>query len=202
MTDNSVTLRDPPSALVLSNQLEPHENLCAALGISGWNFENVTVEAKIPAFALQQDAALIVLNLPGSHDILDSYTQALRSAPGSIAAVPILALQRASSNDGPIPIHVDGFLMDQMAPDSIVRELERWRPVSLEPTKRIAEMFGHGPTASMIERLARRLEPALASMERGVIDRSEAHRLAGLCGTLGFGQAHAAWLDISLGTSQ
>ena len=36
-------------------------------------------------------------------------------------------------------------------------------------------------------------------LDQGYFDKAEAHRLAGLCGTLGFGQAHAAWLDLSLG---
>lgn len=69
----------------------------------------------------------------------------------------------------------------------------------MEPTRRIAAMLGDGPIAGMIERLARRLEAALVDVEAGAIDKAEAHRLAGLCGTLGFGQAHAAWLDLSVG---
>ncbi|RYG86172.1 MAG: hypothetical protein EON59_10605 [Alphaproteobacteria bacterium] len=142
---------------------------------------------------------MVLLDLEDASVLASECAVALRSLAAPSAAVPILALCSSAHEIDPISINVDAIIDRATSSDSLVEQLDLWRPVSLEPTRRIAKMFGPGPIAGMIERLARRLEPALANLAQGVIDRPEAHRLAGLCGTLGFGQAHAAWLDLSLG---
>lgn len=124
----------------------------------------------------------------------------LRGVPGPSHAAPVLALAAQNERQtDPKSSRVDSLLPRSLSEKAVVRALEDWRPVSLEPTRRIVAMFGSGPIAGMMQRLALRLEAALAQLDRGRFDKAQAHRLAGLCGTLGFAQAHAAWLDLSLG---
>jgi hypothetical protein len=166
---------------------------------SGWNLIIAETVLDTRSIAMKQPISLVLLDLADTTVIAPERALALRSIAAPSAAAPILALSSSAHEIDPISIHVDAIINRAISSDSLVQQLQQWRPVSLEPTRRIAEMFGPGPIAGMIERLARRLEPALANLAHGVFDRSEAHRLAGLCGTLGFGQAHAAWLDLSLG---
>lgn len=143
--------------------------------------------------------SLVLLDLNQDADVVRT-TLAIRSMPRAEAAAPILrVITDLSLDNGSNSRGVDACIARTLDGDSLAQGLEQWRPFSLAPTRRIAAMFGSGPIAGMIERLARRLEAAMIRLDQGSFDKAEAHRLAGLCGTLGFGQAHAAWLDLSLG---
>jgi hypothetical protein len=199
MTDNDVVTRGSPLLLFVSANGERHGDLYAALATAGWHVETGVHGAEVLEFAAQRPLALSLIEVSGEPTDVSGCAHGLRLVASASAAAPILALRISTTNSDPFSMHVDAVVEGRSGPESIVRGLDRWRPISLEPTRRIAEMFGSGPIAGMIERLARRLEPALANLGPGAIDRAEAHRLAGLCGTLGFRQAHAAWLDVSLG---
>lgn len=199
MTDNNVLTRTCPLLLIIGDEISRIDELCVALRSTGWEVAVVGRAADIGTFAAQHAIALCLIYSARDAEFLIEGTQALRSSGTASAAAPIVAMGRSPLNIDPMPSELDSFNVEEATTDSIVHELERWRPVVLDPTRRIAEMFGPGPIGGMIERLARRLEPALAQLAQGAIDRSEAHRLAGLCGTLGFRQAHAAWLDLSIG---
>ena len=165
----------------------------------GWLLETARREDIARQIAEHGPFSLVLLDL--SHDADAAETAlAIRNLPGVEAAAPILRVTTGISLDnGSNSPGVDADIAGTLDDDSLAQGLEHWRPFSLAPTRRIAEMFGSGPIAGMIERLARRLEAAMIRLDQGYFDKAEAHRLAGLCGTLGFGQAHAAWLDLSLG---
>jgi CheY-like chemotaxis protein len=199
MINDCLLTREAPVVLVVADERGTRSAWRTALEAAGWQVRWTADGAAACTIAAKQPIALVLLDLGGSAATLRDSAVALRDLPGPGAAVPIVGLRLGPSDNDPKSNEVDGVIVGAGA-DSLARALESWRPLSLAPTRRIAAVFGAGPIAGMIERLARRLEAALKRLDQtGGLDQMEAHRLAGLCGTLGFGQAHAAWLDLSLG---
>lgn len=199
MTDNSTLNLDVPKLLLVCEASDPQGLSEPLLRTAGWQLTRAQSGRDAGLMAARNPVSLVLVALEESAECA-STAEVIRTAPGASAAAPILILAQASAqNDDPNWTVVDTILPSGLAPQALLQCLDSWRPVSVESTRRIAAMFGAGPIAGMIERLARRLEAAIAGLDRGDINKAEAHRLAGLCGTLGFGQAHAAWLDLSLG---
>jgi hypothetical protein len=199
MTNNRSLKLDSPTLLLVCDTSDPQGLSGSLLTTAGWRVSRAKSGRDARLMAARNPVSLVLVALP-EFAVCASAAAMIRSAPGPSAAAPILVLGQASStNDDPNWTRVDAILPSSLAPDALLQCLESWQPVSLESTRRIAAMFGAGPIAGMIERLALRLEAAIGKLHRGHVDKAEAHRLAGLCGTLGFGQAHAAWLDLSLG---
>jgi CheY-like chemotaxis protein len=199
MTNDCLLDREVPVVLVVADEARVRTNLREALERAGWYVRWTTSEAQACTIAARMPISLVLLDLVKGVAASPQAAISVRNLSGPAAAVPIIAVRAGACDNGPKSNEVDALITGRET-DTLVRALDSWRPVSLAPTRRIAEMLGAGPIAWMIERLARRLEAALAHLDGGGdLDRSEAHRLAGLCGTLGFGQAHAAWLDFSLG---
>jgi hypothetical protein len=209
MTEVCQLACDMPVMLLVADRADRHAGMLAALQRLGWcikyaqdarNAEEIAAEVPNSLLLMQTDDAAKIWQISSS----------IRASHAPIAAAPILAIgSHQLLESGLLPRALDAVLADNDDVDSMVAVMESWRPVSLESTRRIAGMFGAGPIAGMIERLALRLDAARAKLDAActvavtapdiVIDKAEAHRLAGLCGTLGFGRAHAAWLDLSLG---
>jgi CheY-like chemotaxis protein len=199
MTNNITLGLDAPMLLLVCDRNDSEALSEPLLATAGWRVTRAQSGRDAGLLAAQVPVSLVLLALEESRACA-SAADTIRTAPGASAAAPILVLgQTSGTNDDPNWTGVDTVLPPTLAPEALLQRLESWRPVSVESTRRIAAMFGSGPIAGMIERLARRLEAAIAGLDRGIVDKAEAHRLAGLCGTLGFGQAHAAWLDLSLG---
>jgi hypothetical protein len=197
MIRNDHGAQERPALLLVTRDSGRRADLDAALTAADWQvrLSDRGAEADLTG----ADAwSLILLDLDGETAHETQIAGLIRTSSGSASAAPILVVQPDPGTSAE-PAGVDAVLKGVGSGETLARALETWRPVSLEPTRRIAAMFGAGPIAGMIERLALRLEAAIATLDRGVIDKGEAHRLAGLCGTLGFGQAHAAWLDLSVG---
>jgi hypothetical protein len=199
MTNDCTLNLDAPTLLFVCDTNDPPGLTDPLLTTAGWRVMRAQSGRDARLLAMRSPVSLVLVAL-AEFAASASAAEVIRTAPGSSAAAPIVVLgQSSNAYDDPNRTGVDSILPFGLAPEDLLRCLESWRPVSLESTRRIADMFGAGPIAGMIERLARRLEAAIDSLDRGRIDKAEAHRLAGLCGTLGFGQAHAAWLDLSLG---
>lgn len=199
MTNNSTLKLGAPTLLLVCDTTDLHGLSGQLLTTAGWRVVRAQSGRDAGQLAARSPISLVLVAL---EDIADraSAAEVIRTVPGASAAAPILVLGEASAAEyDPNWIGVDTILPSSLSPDALLQCLESWRPVSVDSTRRIAAMFGAGPIAGMIERLARRLEAAITGLDRGFVDKAEAHRLAGLCGTLGFGQAHAAWLDLSLG---
>jgi hypothetical protein len=197
MTDDCLLTTKLPALLIIANDENRGVLLKDALQGTRWQVETPQGDANVCERAATGGFSLILLDLEDAQGVFQM-ARAIRTYPAAGAAAPILSarpqhlLEHGCNAQG-----VDAALPADRARDSLAQWLDTWRPVSLEPTRRIAEMIGSGPIAGMIERLGRRLEAAMIGLDRGTFDKAEAHRLAGLCGTLGFGQAHAAWLDLS-----
>ncbi|MBB4859590.1 CheY-like chemotaxis protein [Novosphingobium chloroacetimidivorans] len=200
MQNHGLSIQDAPFVLLVARDLSRTAQLREELQAAGWRVDRATDAAEARKIAAAETVAVLIVDLADSPDDGEIAAGTLRGVTGPSHAAPILALAVQSERQtDPKSSRVDGLLPSCPSGNAIVRALEDWRPVSLEPTRRIVAMFGSGPIAGMMQRLALRLEAALAQLERGTFDKAEAHRLAGLCGTLGFAQAHAAWLDLSLG---
>ena len=197
---NDMTLGlEAPTLLLVSDETAKHGLREPLLASAGWRLKTAQsgTDAGLLAERVSVSLVLVALQDPLARA---TATDMIRAAPGASAAAPILVFGESNGvDDGPKWSGVDRVLPPTLATNALLQCLESWRPVSLDSTRRIAAMFGAGPISGMIERLARRLEAASSGLDRGLVDKAEAHRLAGLCGTLGFGQAHAAWLDVSLG---
>ena len=199
MTENVLVSAGLPPILLVDDSGSEFAILAAALENSGWHVQSTNRAALTAVIGTIAPVSLVLLC---NGELADSiaFASELRALSAPNAAVPIIHVGADTPpKTDPKSSQVDAILSMQGGIDSLVQQLESWRPVSLEPTRRIAEIFGAGPIAGMIERLANRLEAALVGLRHGEFDQGEAHRLAGLCGTLGFRQAHAAWLDLSLG---
>jgi len=73
----------------------------------------------------------------------------------------------------------------------IAKMLSLWLLPDTSSLTRMVEMFGQQDFLPVVRGLYGELDRALAIAEKG--DRPDAHRLAGLTGTLGFAAASAAW---------
>lgn len=195
MMDTKVPSHEAPLLVVVADDADRITDLPLACRAAGWCVEIVDAEGLSKHRRSLPELVLV--------DCADerACVEALESIRSTFdAMVPIITLECSGEERWCADRReIDARLDRDLPPAALVDALGPWRPVSMEPTRRIAAMLGDGPIAGMIERLARRLEAALVDVEAGTIDKAEAHRLAGLCGTLGFGQAHAAWLDLSVG---
>lgn len=202
---------DAPVMLLIADRADRHCRMLEALERAGWSIKRAHDARDAEEIAAESTNSLVFLLKDDPADVWQT-SSSIRRCHGPIATAPILVIGSTQLlESGPVSRTLDTVLPDTDDADSIVAIVENWRPVSLESTRRIASMFGAGPIASMIERLALRLEAARTKLDAAfavastnpdraiAIDMAEAHRLAGLCGTLGFGRAHAAWLDLSLG---
>ena len=205
MKENDLPGGEAPTAIVIVDDGARNSAIASALGTAGWTVREARPIPADIAACLEQPVALILLGLRINDDA-PNIVRIIRTSPGANAMAPILGLiDGAADQHDPKSSEFDGMLRMADEDTALAYAASRWWPVSLAPTRRISAMLGAGPIAGMIERLALRLEAALSALARdpvsarGSIDRAEAHRLAGLCGTLGFAQAHAAWLDLSLG---
>lgn len=195
----STSIYAEPAALLISQAAGLAAKWQDSLQGAGWRLRHADSLDKAIELLGPEPYALILVDarLAANHV---GAAALLRAVPGPNASAPILRLgedhdrqadPKSSEFDGVVPVPENGA--------DAAALLELWRPISLDATRRIAQILGAGPIDGMIERLARRLEAARSLLDKGVVDRAEAHRLAGLCGTLGFARAHAAWLDLSRG---
>lgn len=199
MTDGNVLAREAPALLILTDDPERSATLKITLEASGWRVR-LGRNGHVSGFdAPDEPASLVLLDLSRPGQGIGAAADIRRSGRCESMA-PILGFgPREDGEFDPKSTGIDALIDGSAGDRALAGVLEDWRPVPLDSTRRIADMFGAGPIAGMIERLALRLKAAMTGLDNGGIDQAEAHRLAGLCGTLGFGQAHAAWLDLSLG---
>ncbi len=191
--------REAPIALLVGLGETAAKAWEEALETTGWAIRRAADTPECCTMADQEPIALLLLQKCAQVEAAAGLVTAVRALHGPSRTAPIVLLTEAEAKTDPKSSSVDAAIPIHCPADHAARELERWRPVSLEPTRRIAGILGPGPIAGMIERLGVRLEAAMGMLAQERIDQGEAHRLAGLCGTLGFAQAHAAWLDLSLG---
>lgn len=200
MKNDCLLIQDAPLVLFVTPDTYQATQIHELLQNTGWRVGLAANAEEASRIAAAEPIALLAVGLDDLEEDGHAQIRRLRAATDPNHAIPIVALTATvSAETDPKSSSVDGVLPPMESGKALARALDDWRPLSLEPTRRIVAMFGSGPIAGMMERLARRLEAAMVTLERGQIDKAEAHRLAGLCGTLGFAQAHAAWLDVSLG---
>ncbi|MBH9538515.1 hypothetical protein [Novosphingopyxis sp. YJ-S2-01] len=85
--------------------------------------------------------------------------------------------------------------------DGLAAALLNWLPPSMEGARKIEELFGINIIGPMLVRLRHELSSAAGNLRENRLKPGEAHRIAGLVGTLGFAEANRYWRALDEGHS-
>ncbi len=192
----------PPFLLIVDDDPANHAIAGAALSAAGWRVDRADSGEAAIAVARDRRYALILMDLqmPG----MDGFeaARAIRSG-GASAATPILAFtaRRQADIAGPLRASgMDGHVAKPFAPEPLSAAVAPWRPDDTPPpAANLAAIFGAAEIAALLNGLRLQLEDALAADDDDATRRGQAHRLAGIAGTLGFPELSALWLAVSEG---
>lgn len=189
-----------PIVLVVDDEPANRAFVRNILTASGWIVTEAKGGREAVDAALASPPHLIVMDIdmPG----MDGWaaTEAIRSTGSPLSGVAILAYTTTSV--GADEIHrrgMDGRLHKPCTPDDLIAEVARWRPDG-EASRAVAlgEIFGKEEIARLVDRFRDQLADALSALDAGEAE-AQAHRIAGVAGTLGFGEVSASWLRLSEG---
>ena len=192
-----------PLILVVDDEFANHMVANAALAPVGWRVDYAEGGEAGIAIAGRRGYALILMDIqmPG----LDGFAtaRAIRGGDGASAAAPILAFTArplASIADSVRASGMDGHVSKTLTPDELRGAIEPWRPAGMPaPATRLAATFGEAEIATLIDRFRQHLEHALAADGTDASTLADAHKLAGVAGTLGFPDVFGPWLAVSEG---
>jgi hypothetical protein len=177
-----------PLLLIVGDEIAVEIAFIEALKRYGWSVENVCDGATALA-ALWRRPALLVF----APTMADERLARLREAGGPAACAVALALVPPGDGD------FDDYIDPSWSIERQVEAVDRWRPDGAAAIiMRLEAAFGRTEMHAMLARLKAALIEALATFDQSAID--QAHRLAGLAGTLGFAAASRAWRAVSEGT--
>lgn len=104
------------------------------------------------------------------------------------ADIPCITIREA----GLIHDHHADLEIPASEPDTaLVARFAQWLPPSADELDRLAQAFGRASLAPLVERLRDELRAAVVLLDSG--GRPDAHKLAGVAGTVGFAAASDAW---------
>lgn len=183
-------------ALVADQDIDRRRSLTALLSGAGWEVTEARDAIEAVDAAQRQPADVILLRLPD-----DALAVArLRAAPRRVASTPILAFV-----DAPLPDEalwsrgLDAGLPMSASLQDVVAEAARWRPDdAMGVPTRLMTAFGVPEMTKLIGCFRAQLAAAVGALGDGG-SASEAHRIAGIAGTLGFARVSASWLRLSEG---
>jgi len=201
--DRASPMTSPPLILVIDDEFANHMVANAALAPVGWRVDYAEGGEAGVAIAQRRRYALILMDIqmPG----LDGFAtaRAIRDGDGASAATPILAFTarpKTAIEDRARAAGMDGHVSKALTPEELREAAEPWRPAGMPaPAVRLAATFGEAEIATLIDRFRRHLERALAADEHAESIQADAHKLAGVAGTLGFPDVFQPWLDVSEG---
>lgn len=175
-----------------------------ALAAAGWTLRRATGrEAGLAALAAGDIMALLLLDAGRAPGPAAALACALRDAESPAAMLPILAESDAPGAALPTPLAAAAVDLLVAAPVDAAAVSATWQAWQARQTAaadqraRLAARFGAAAFARLTAGLATQLRSALVQPDG--VAAGEAHRIAGLAGTLGFAAASAAWLALSHG---
>jgi CheY-like chemotaxis protein len=194
----------PPSILVVDDELANRTIALRVLTHAGWNVEEAANGADAIVAAQERDFALILMDIqmPGTDGF--AATRQIRAAGGHGASVPILAFTAIPPGDAIARARaagMDGHIAKPFTPETLLAAVTPWRPEggAAHPTASLAAIFGKAEVASLLARFRDQLIEALTAEEEPNERRSRAHKIAGISGTLGFKDVSRQWLAVSEG---
>lgn len=139
------------------------------------------------------DLVVVDLTLQGSPSPV---IEALRRLSPPARLVPVLASAPMTTDHDSL---IDAVLPDLADLAAVMAAIVAWSPVGLlAGITRLAEAFGAGEINALAGRFQMQLVDAVAALDT-TPDRSAAHRIAGIAGTLGFARLGQSWLAVSEG---
>ena len=119
----------------------------------------------------------------------------IRQAPLPLASVAMVSEGRESGGRPSVDTW-DGVI-EPASREVLASVLFDWMPVSMAAHQRVVSQFGADAIDPLRARLRETLQEGLRLIEVGEAIRSDrAHRLAGICGMLGFEATGAFWRDV------
>lgn len=196
-------MTESPLLLLVDDEPTSHAVAHQVLASAGWHVDYADAGETGVAIAAQRRYALILMDIqmPG----LDGFgaARAIRAGGGASAAAPILAFTASRKGDLAGSIRVagmDGLVAKPFTPKRLRDTVGRWWPAEMPaPARRLAATFGEAEIAGLIDRFRDHLEQALAADCADATARADAHKLAGVAGTLGFPDVYRPWLAVSEG---
>lgn len=134
------------------------------------------------------------------YDVMICMPEEVPIAPGD-APAPVVALASAAWIAGGDARGYDEAIDRARLRDDLPRVIAEWSHAErLATLERLAATFGAAPVADLLRGLRRLLERALADEDAAAGRTGDAHRIAGLAGTLGFAGLGRRWLRVAEGT--
>lgn len=144
------------------------------------------------------DLVIVMLNeRPRDHLLL---ARQIRALPGPIGTVPVLAYAAADLDETVLRDNgIDAVLPARCSAAEIADRVAGWSPAGwLDGITRLAAAFGAAEIAPIVAAFHTQIGEAVAELDHRT-NRTTAHQIAGIAGTLGFHRLGQSWLAVSEG---
>lgn len=160
----------------------------------------LTIASAIADLAVRPVPDLVIVMLderPRDHLLL---ARQIRALPGPIGTVPVLAYATADLDETVLRDNgIDAVLPTRCSFAEIADTVAGWSPAGwLDGITRLAAAFGAAEIAPIVAAFHTQIGEAVAELDHR-INRTTAHQIAGIAGTLGFHRLGQSWLAVSEG---
>jgi CheY-like chemotaxis protein len=179
-----------------ANRLVVRETLASA----GWDVIEAVDGDDAIGKAVSAQPALIIMDIQMAG--LDGFnaTRTIRSSERPLSSVPILAYSVLELSDEDLHHYgFDGRIPKPFEPNELIAIVGSWQLENeMEGAARLGSVFDAAKIQGLVARFRDQLVAAIDAMDAGTI-RDDAHRIAGVAGTLGFAAVSRSWLLLAGG---
>lgn len=167
----------------------------------GWTVDCRNLEDDFALTEGDQPPALILMDADIGADRRATFVTGLRALPGPVAGTPLLLIAAPGE---PGQTGIAGRIATPLRQDEATVAIERWAgPVAdhgfrdlSAPHYRMVRLAGRESADRLLRSFADQVEAALMQMDEGGDIRRAAHNIAGLAGTLGYGDLSRLWSGV------
>lgn len=164
-----------------------HSAVIDRIVAAGWGVEPVRADDPT-ALIMTAEPAIVLIDLHDDNAAVAALVRAIRGRDDALADVPLVAAGATAS----LPDGVDQMLDPDASPEDVRGLLAFWSADANAALDRLAETFGHDDIVALVAAFRGQLAAAHAAL-RSADDRSGAHQIAGMAGTLGYTALGTAW---------